>query len=576
MPTFNDRLKEAIKKPRDEALGCLTRLANDAESIDQMRKLGGAIQRLTFALPQVHLLGQCTLDFLAPILAAELLRRDLPAKVVTGPYGQPLQTLTALSEGFVVLVPWSERPLDLEQELLLWRACWQQAQQAKLKLLQVGYDWVGFDAHGHSRNPALQVEKLNAALRREMPTGSFFLDLPAVSGLVGRRNFYDRRNYFWTKQPFGELGIEELARHLAAGLQALARGPKKVLVLDLDNTLWGGEVGEIGWPNLALSGPEGEAYLDFQRLIKEYQQRGVVLAIASKNDEHVAREAFKKHPELRLRWDDFAAHQIHWLPKSQSLLLLAEELNLGLDSFVFFDDNPRERAEVSSTLPQVTVIEVSPDPSDFADDLRDSLCFETLEITEDDLRRGESYRADKVRRQSAQGTVEEYLEGLEMRARIEPIGAGTLQRALQLLSKTNQFNLTTRRHGAADLMGFLDTPGAYVRGLFLEDRFGDLGFISILIALPGDGRLEIDTWLMSCRALQRTVEFHFLADLISFAQENDIPLISGVYIPTAKNSLVSDLFPRCGFRPAPDGQWWLETSGATVPRTFVSPWLADG
>ncbi len=567
-PNLRKRLKELKALEPTEAMQDLRKLLPLATAAEDFAKIGRAVNASPLDLAWGHLLGQCTLDYLAPVLAARTLTLEAPFKVEAGPYDQVLQSLAGLSGTFVVLIPWRERPTHWEQELDYWASSWTQARQAGLKILQVGFDWVSFDAQGHSSNPAQLVELLNSNLRRELPTGAFFLDLPAVSGQVGRRHFYDRRSYFWTKQPFSQLGLLHLSDHILAGIRALTTGPKKVLVVDLDNTLWGGEVGEVGWQHIGLSGPEGEAFLAFQQFLKDLSARGILLAVASKNEESVAREAFEKNSNLLLKWTDFVGHQVHWEPKSQSLVTLSESLGLGLESFVFFDDNPRERAEIAQVLPQVSVVDVSNDPCDYLDNLSRCLLFETAEITLEDRQRTESYRQE-ARRQEARQTVEQYLDHLEMTAEIATVGEATFQRSLQLLAKTNQFNLTTKRHGLAQLEDFLRTSGSYVKVLKLEDRFGDLGLISLLIAIPRDRALEIDTWLMSCRALQRTVEYYFFNDLVRFAAESGCTQIRGRYLPTAKNKPVSKLLEHCGFSPCEVHGWSLEVADFKPLETYV-------
>lgn len=539
-----------------------------------LRKRMGELQP---DLPQVALLGDCTLDFLAPRLGWRLLAESLPRRVLVGGYGQALQDLQSLGESVrtVVLVPWAEAPPPVEDALDYWQTAWSLLRQRSCKVVQVGYDWSQPSSLGHAVAWAAEWEQLNQALRREMPAGTFFIDLGQISGWVGRRSFYDRRSYFWTKQPFSDSGLSELARHLAAALRTLETGPKKVLVLDLDNTLWGGEVGELGWSHIELTGPHGEGYLAFQRTLKELRQRGVLLAIASKNQREVAWQALQEHPEMVLRPEDFVDAEIHWEPKSTSLVRLSERLGLGLDSFVFFDDNPREREEIRTLLPQVEVIEVSRDPVDYGADLHRSLLFETLAVTAEDRGRTELYRSEAQRRQF-QGSVEDYLAQLQMEGRVVGLEPGNLSRVVQLVAKTNQFNLTTRRHASAQLQSWSDDPAVYCRALELRDRFGELGLVAVLIALPGPAGYRIDTWLMSCRVLQRTVEIFFFEHLVEFCRQQGQSALWADYVPTAKNALVADLLPRLGFVETAGEGWRLDLEQRTELPTYVMPWTLPG
>lgn len=555
----------------------LEELRESARQADLKREtfsLGRKLVRVDDGLPQVTLLGQCTLDYLAPALGVYSLTTDLPLRVRCAGYDQVMQDLASINEGIVVLFPWNTRLISsgqVEAELGFWQACWNLASQRGLKVLQVGYDWVRAGPYGHASGAVdslARVRELNKTLRENLPGGAFFLDLELVSGLMGREQFYDARSGYWTKQPFSQDGLGLLARHLWSGVKALSLGPRKVLVLDLDNTLWGGVVGELGAMDVILDGPEGAPYLAFQRYIKTLSERGVLLAIASKNDQELALEALDSNPLMVLRSKDFVAFQIHWEPKSESLKRIAKELNLGLDSLVFFDDNPRERGEVNQVLPEVAVVPVSDDSVHYIDDLECGLYFEFVELTEEDRQRTRSYQAQAQRARAAE-TVEDYLAYLEMEALIAPIDEQTIARASQLVARTNQFNLTTRRHGRAEILRIASMEGGYARTLELKDRFGELGIISVLLAIPQGDELLIDTWLMSCRALQRTVEHRFFMDLVTFAQKHGYRRLRGEYLPTAKNGVVRQLYPELGFELEESGSFSFDLSASSSLVTYV-------
>ena len=271
-----------------------------------------------------------------------------------------------------------------------------------------------------------------------------------VSGEFGRASFYDQRRYYWTKQPFSEAGTLHLTGHLWAGVRALTTGPKKVLVLDLDNTLWGGVVGETGPLGIGLGdSPEGEAYLAFQKHVKDLTRRGIVLAVASKNNPADAREPFETNLDMALKLDDIAAFEACWEPKGATIQRIARTLNLGLDSFVFFDDNPAEREQVRQALPEVEVVDVPEDPAEYVRVLQAGLWFETVGLIDADWRpASEQYAVERKRRelQETSGSLDDYLRSLEMVAEVKAIDEADLQRVVQLPGKTNQFNLTTRRH----------------------------------------------------------------------------------------------------------------------------------
>ncbi len=495
----------------------------------------------------------------------------------------------------VALIPWTQRlaggsgstEVRVEDELAFWRHAWEAAARMGSRVLQLGYDWMtpgaeGFGLSGESGGPVDLARAAGAALRHHRPPGSYFLDLEMVSGMMGREAFYDPRRYYWTKQPFSERGTVRLAEHLFAGVRALTTGPKKVLVLDLDNTLWGGVVGETGPLGVALGeSPDGEAYRAFQKHAKALSRRGIVLAVASKNNEADGREPFEKNPEMVLGLDDIAAAEINWEPKGTTIRRIAEALNLGLDSFVFFDDNPAEREQVRQAIPEVAVADVPAEPAEYVRALEAGLWFETTSLTEADRARAEQYAVERKRRelQRSAGSMEDYLRSLKMQADVREIDEADLMRVVQLLGKTNQFNLTTRRHSREDVLRLLALPDAVGLTVRVADRFGDHGLIGVLIAAAADDdprTLRVDTWLMSCRVIGRTVEEFFVAELLSGAGRLGYRRILGEYIPTKKNALVADLYDRMGFRrveAGPDGSvhYELAMDQAPQPVTYLLP-----
>ena len=574
----------------------------DAPGIDQA---GRFIQKETRALNdearplRILVLGQCTTSWLSTALTAVAFGHDVRAQVSDGGYDNILQDLAALQVAerpdVVVLLPWNQRLLGstgassarIANEIDFWQQAWDLIHRsAGARLLQVGYDWVTPGAAGHHLGGLLEgevhlIREVNAALRQNLPPAAFFLDLEQVSGTMGRAAFYDPRRYYWTKQPFSEAGAAYLAKHLLAGVRALTTGPKKVLVLDLDNTLWGGVVGETGPLAIELGeNADGEAYRRFQRHVKELTRSGCVLAVASKNNLPDAREPFEKNGEMILRLDDFAAFEASWEPKSVMLERIAMTLNLGTDSFVFFDDNPFEREQIRQALPEVEVVDVPGDPAAYVRALQDGLWFETTGVTDADRARAEQYAVERQRRNERVTfhSIEEYLSSLDMEGHVRPIDEADLPRVIQLLAKTNQFNLTTRRHTREEVLHLLSLPDAIGLTLRVKDRFGDYGLVSVVLAVPldeVDGKtLRIDTWLMSCRVIARTVEEFFFTVLLDRSRRLGYRKIIGEYIPTKKNGLVKDLYPRFGFcatpAPAEEGLRFEFDAEANPPRSFVT------
>ena len=361
----------------------------DAEGVEKAGRLCTELITLDGGrvAARVLVLGQCTTTWLANSLAGVASARGARLPVTDGPYDNVIQELLALEPAnapdFVVLVPWSARLLAggsnrsvddrLDDECQFWTQAWNLVRDRapKVRIVQVGYDWVTPGPMGHALGAAAGgdvnlVRRVNEKLRGTLPSGAFFIDLEQVSGVMGRQNFYDARRYFWTKQPWSETGAVYLAEHIWAGIRALLTGPKKVLVLDLDNTLWGGVVGEAGPLGIELGeGPDGEAFRAFQKHVKRLTERGVLLAVCSKNNDADAREPFEKNPHMVLSLDDFAHFEASWDAKSIALRRMADALQVGMDSFVFFDDNPAEREEVRQALREVEIVDVPADPSEF-------------------------------------------------------------------------------------------------------------------------------------------------------------------------------------------------------------------
>ena len=524
---------------------------------------------------RILILGQCTTTWFAQGLASSAWRQQLPCLVEEGPFDNVVQVLEAMSTtsppDVLVLLPWSQYLLDgqergpdvLAAEVLdFWKRVWRLASQKGIKrIIHIGYDWILPGALGYhlSASPGGDIDlvrRLNAELRAAMPTGSYFVPLEELSGTLGRSQFYDLRRMYWTKQPFSEAGLMNLCEHVIAGLRALTSGPRKVLVLDLDNTLWGGVVGETGPLGVELGdSPRGEAFRQFQRHVKALTRRGVLLAVCSKNNAEDARECFRQNPDMVLKLDDFAHFVSNWDPKTTGLREIAETLRLGLDSFVFFDDSPFEREMVRQAMPDVAVVDVPEDPSDYVRALQDGLWFESCALTDEDLKRSDLYQAEaahRTARKDAEG-LDDYLASLDMLATVRPIDMADMQRIVQLLGKTNQFNLTTRRHTAEELRELLSRPGTIGLGLRLTDRLSDHGLVAVALgvkaSLAGVPTMEIDCFLMSCRVIGRTVEAHLLQVLLDRAYEAGYHLVIGRYLPTPKNHLVASFFEQMGFAP---------------------------
>ncbi len=420
---------------------------------------------------------------------------------------------------------------------------------------------------------------MNLALQDAAPPYVTIHDVDSLSAAAGRWSWADERFYYHAKLPCAPEHLVAYAHSVAAVIGASRGKSKKALVLDLDNTLWGGVIGDDGLAGIRCGhgDAEGEAFLAFQQYADALRRRGVILAVCSKNDEKIAREVFEKHPEMCLRAEHISCFMANWEDKATNIRRIAEQLEIGTDSMVFVDDNPAERALVRRFLPEVAVPELPEDPAGYIQAIERHAYFQTISLGTEDLRRSEMYRANGLRRsaESAAADIGDFLRSLEMKARVEPVTGAALERVAQLIGRSNQFNLTTRRHSAADLTRMAQSPEWLTRTISLRDCFGDNGLISVVLARIANREMIIDTWLMSCRVLKRGVEQFALNTLCETARERGVEWILGEYIPTRKNGLVRDHYANLGFEMVscdPDGHsWWrLSPSKAAAIPHFIT------
>jgi len=446
----------------------------------------------------------------------------------------------------------------MRQELSRFEAIWEKI-QTKLGALviQNNFDFPPLRPLGNLEASAAYgrvnfLMRLNAEFANYARAHSRFLihDIGYLSAQVGLNSWFEPTYWYSFHSALSPTATVALARSLAAMVKSAYGRSKKCLVLDLDNTLWGGVIGDDGMQGLLLGrdNPTGEAFQDFQRYVKELQRRGVLLAVCSKNEAETAAQGFS-HPDSILKLEDFSAFKANWNPKPDNIREIAFELNIGLDSFVFLDDNPAERALVAAQLPEVAVPDVGSDVTRFAEVLDQERYFEVNQIVKEDLRRGSYYGAN-VQRNVSQGRFQDYgefLDSLEMVAEIAPFVPVYLERIAQLINKTNQFNLTTRRYTGAEVAAIAEDPRCLTLYGRLNDRFGDNGLVSVLVGHMSAETLEIDVWLMSCRVLKREMELAMFDALVEQCQARGVHKIVGVYIPTKKNRMVSGLYGELGF-----------------------------
>lgn len=375
----------------------------------------------------------------------------------------------------------------------------------------------------------------------------------------------DHRTWLLYKQPYSNGFCRLLGEQLGDVLLREMQPAPKCIVLDCDNTLWGGIIGEDGLGGIDLgTAPPGNGYRDFQEVLRSLRHRGILLAIASKNNPDEVDEVFKSHDAMVLSFDDISVWKVSWQPKSASISEIASELNIGVDSIVFIDDSQYEIAEVTAALPQVTCLQAPDDPATLAHMVQESGLFRNLRVSEEDLKRTEMVAAERLRTASAAMTDGDFLGtlGLEvayLRAAEEHVG-----RIAQLTNKTNQFNLTTVRRSEAEIRALIDSNEYAVRAIRVSDRFGDYGLVGVGIIERSNEAWQIDTLLMSCRVLGRGVETAFIHALVAEAMALGAPAVLGRFVATAKNAQVEDLYPRHGFMPVGDGTYRLAADDELV------------
>lgn len=399
-------------------------------------------------------------------------------------------------------------------------------------------------------------------------TSRLLLDVNAIAELVGQSAWSAARFWYAAKYPFAPAMIPLYADHVMRILAAQLGRSRRVLVLDLDNTIWGGVVGDDGMEGLALGTgtPLGETYTALQRMALSYKERGIVLCVSSKNDEAIALAAFRNHPEMVLKEDDIVAFRVNWDDKAANIKAIAGMIDLGLESFVFLDDNPAERKRVRDALPAVAVPELPDDPSEWVGVFQAAGYFEQASFSREDQLRAGFYKANARRAAQLEriGNHDDYLRSLEMTLSIAPFDQGGRKRIAQLIAKSNQFNLTTRRYSEDEVSAVQANRDAVTVQARLADMFGDNGMISTVICRQQGGNLEIDSWIMSCRVLGRRVEEAILQHLVREAKSRGAIELIGRYIPTARNGLVKDHFEKLGFSKVN-----TDADGATTWRLVV-------
>jgi len=586
---FNDRCRAVGNLT--EGAGCeLRALATASLGQTQLSRLARAIQTaqesnvdLRPLVPfRLGILSNSTVDMLVPALVGSAPRHGVSLEVAKGGYDQVLQDALSpdssvyRSSPDAVLLAIDYRGLAI-RSAIGDKAKARDAVQASLAYLETVREGV----KRHSKSICILqtlcpppetlfgsmdavyagslrriLEDINAGIA-DMAAGStdVILDTAHLASTVGLSGWYSPMQWNMAKVPFSDEFVPLYAEHICRLIAAIRGKSRKCLILDLDNTLWGGVIGDDGIEHIKIGQGDavGEAYLSVQRLALDLRARGIVLAVCSKNEDDIARSPFRAHPDMLLREDHIAVFQANWKDKPRNIRAIAEDLSLGLDAMVFLDDNPAERMLVRRELPDVAVPELPDDPALYARTLAAAGYFETVAFSEEDARRADFYQ-DNARRATLQhqaGDLEAYLASLEMQITFQPFDETGRARIAQLINKSNQFNLTTRRYSEAEVAAIQDDPRYFTLQVRLSDVFGDNGMISVVICKRASSdRWEIDTWLMSCRVLGRRVENMVLRAILDQARREGVQKLIGWYIPTDRNKLVEQHYPNLGFRLA--------------------------
>jgi len=556
-------------------LNQLVRLAKTIELVKSRMERGAALVEF-----RVALISDTTVEYLVPALVASAARHGVLLDVIHPGYGQVAQAVfdrgSILRSARIdaVLVARDLRKSGLEQSHASADRAHAKLESALAELRSIVKainEDIGAPVILQTIPPAPEIwcgsyDRLAPASSRRLvdgyndalaefagSNGNVLFDVQNVAAIVGYDAWYQPAQWYAAKLPFSLDLVPFYADHAARLFAAMRGKTRKCLVLDLDDTLWGGIIGDDGLEGIRLGqgSAAGEAHLALQAYALACRGRGVILATCSKNELDAALLPFRQHPEMLLKEDDIALFTANWEDKASNLAHIAKALNIGTDSLVFVDDNPAERERVRQMLPEVAVPELPEDPAYFVRVLSAAGYFEAMTVSEEDAKRNDFYRAnaDRAAAMTRIGDLTGYLNSLEMVCTVKPFDALGRARIAQLTNKSNQYNLTTRRYTERQIAEIENDAGCFAVQVRLQDKFGDNGMISVVIFDKGPEAWTCDTWLMSCRVLGRRVEDVILAEVAQAARKAGAKKLIGYYVPSPKNAMVRDHFARIGFSP---------------------------
>ena len=422
-----------------------------------------------------------------------------------------------------------------------------------------------------------QLRRLNYLLQElaTQESNLYICDLSTIQNTIGREKFWSPAIYTNTEMVVNIDALPYFADAVVKIVAAFQGNFKKCVIIDLDNTTWGGVIGDDGLENIqiGLLGI-GKAFTEFQHWVKKLQQRGIIVAVCSKNTESIAKEPFEKHPDMVLRLPDIAVFVANWENKADNIRKIQRVLNIGFDSMVFLDDNPFERNIVRENIPLITVPELPEDPALYLDYLYGLNLFETVSYSGEDAKRTQQYQkeAERIVFQESFTNEDDFLKSLNMISDVKPFDNFTIPRIAQLSQRSNQFNLRTVRYTEEDVKRVAQSDRHFTLSFTLEDKFGDNGLICVIILEKKDNKiLFIDTWLMSCRVLKRGMESYTLNSIVELAKANGYGQITGEYIPTPKNEMVRDHYKNLGFEAeSVENFWRLDVSDYVMKNNYIT------
>jgi FkbH-like protein len=451
--------------------------------------------------------------------------------------------------------------------------------QLKAKIIYYNYTEINDSVFGNYANKVessflFQLRKLNYELMVFAASQSnfYFCDISSIQNQSGKSSFFQSSVYINTEMVLSLSILPEVATKTVDLIGAMSGILKKCLIVDLDNTMWGGIIGDDGMENIQLGSLGiGKAFTEFQYWIKKLKNRGIIIAVCSKNTESIAKEPFEKHPDMVIRLDDIAVFVANWENKADNIRQIQKILNIGFDSMVFLDDNPFERNMVRENIPDITVPELPEDPAEYLEFLYQENLFETVSFSDADTERTKQYQIEAKRsvQEKSFTNEDDFLKSLHMVSLVEPFNKFNTPRVAQLSQRSNQFNLRTVRYTESDIEAMAGSKDLFSFSFTLEDKFGDNGMICVIILKKeNEHTLFIDTWFMSCRVLKRGMENFVLNTIVDFAKEKGYTCLKGEYIGTTKNEMVKNHYLQLGFQPS-SHYWILDTGLYVNKKSFI-------